>query len=86
MNGVCEDGVDSFYCNYTDTDFTGDTCSISIDDCASNPCENYGQCVDSINAYFCMCLPGFTGENCELNMDDCKPNPRVTTEVAVWMQ
>ena len=24
VNGVCEDGVDSFYCNYTDTDFTGD--------------------------------------------------------------
>ena len=51
------------------------TCSVRIDDCASNPCENYGQCVDSINAYFCMCLPGFTGENCELNIDDCKPNP-----------
>ena len=24
VNRVCEDGVDSFYCNYTDTDFTGD--------------------------------------------------------------
>ena len=36
-----------------------------IDECASNPCQNGGQCIDGINGYTCFCAAGFTGVNCE---------------------
>ena len=38
------------------------------DDCASDPCENGGTCVDEVNSYSCTCDPGFTGQSCESNV------------------
>ena len=38
---------------------------IDIDDCASNPCQNDGSCIDGINSYECICVDGWSGENCE---------------------
>lgn len=39
---------------------SGPNCEVNEDDCASNPCE-YGDCIDEINGYKCMCHPGYTG-------------------------
>ncbi len=36
-----------------------------IDECASNPCEHGGTCVDDVNQYTCDCDPGWTGDHCE---------------------
>ena len=36
-----------------------------INDCAPSPCANGGTCIDKVNAYKCVCVPGYTGENCE---------------------
>ena len=30
---------------------------LDIDECASNPCQNGGTCVDDINTYNCNCDP-----------------------------
>ena len=41
---------------------------IDIDECASDPCQNGGICLDRINmikGYTCRCTPGWTGPNCE---------------------
>ncbi|XP_037656489.1 coagulation factor VII [Choloepus didactylus] len=35
--------------------------------CASNPCQNGGSCVDEFQSYICFCLPDFNGRNCETN-------------------
>ena len=37
-----------------------------VDDCASSPCHNEGQCVDGINQYTCKCIAGWTGVVCEI--------------------
>ena len=39
-----------------------------LDECASSPCQNGGNCQDSINMYSCICPDGFTGVNCETNI------------------
>ena len=59
---------------YCDAGFTGNNCTVNIDDCASNPCQNTATCVDGINAYTCDCVAGFNGTHCETDIDDCTAN------------
>jgi hypothetical protein len=36
-----------------------------VDDCAGDPCQNGGTCIDGIDAYSCECLLGYEGDDCE---------------------
>ena len=38
---------------------------IDIDECASDPCQNGGTCLDQINSYNCSCVAGYIGSDCE---------------------
>lgn len=40
--------------------------SPDIGDCAPNPCENDGSCIDEVNDYTCACVDGYEGKNCEI--------------------
>ena len=44
------------------------TCILDVNECATNPCQNNGTCVDGFNEYNCNCVAGFTGTDCEGNM------------------
>lgn len=37
-----------------------------IDDCDPYPCVNGNICVDLVNDYNCICLPGYIGKNCSV--------------------
>jgi hypothetical protein len=50
-------------------------CDVNINDCASAPCENDGQCEDGINDFRCTCEPGYTGKRCQHTVDDCASEP-----------
>ena len=39
--------------------YTGRTCEVNIDDCASATCPNNSMCVDGVNTFECICMPGF---------------------------
>eukprot|EP00730_Choanoeca_flexa_P006389 TRINITY_DN12143_c4_g6_i1.p1 TRINITY_DN12143_c4_g6~~TRINITY_DN12143_c4_g6_i1.p1 ORF type:complete len:1307 (+),score=146.15 TRINITY_DN12143_c4_g6_i1:162-4082(+) len=43
-------------------------CNVTADSCASNPCQNGGQCVQGLGRHFaCDCQAGFTGDTCEVS-------------------
>lgn len=52
--------------------YTGLYCETDIDDCASSPCQNGGQCIDLVGGYRCRCDgTGFEGNNCENDINEC---------------
>ena len=67
--------------------FSGERCEIvNYNDCARNPCQNNGTCIDLINDFTCLCQPGYTGALCIVNIDGCSPNLCNTTlSVSLWM-
>ena len=38
---------------------------LDIDECASQPCQHGGICVNKINKFECACINGFYGQFCE---------------------
>ncbi|XP_074620014.1 uncharacterized protein LOC141878864 isoform X2 [Acropora palmata] len=56
--------------------YTGQYCSVEIDECASYPCLR-GRCTDLLNNYSCSCYLGFEGRNCEVDKDYCESSPCV---------
>lgn len=45
------------------------SCSIEIDECDSDPCQNGGTCNDLVNAFSCDCPAGYEGDMCENGKD-----------------
>ncbi|XP_071981648.1 protein crumbs homolog 2 isoform X2 [Engystomops pustulosus] len=68
------DGAAGYVCR-CQPGFTGETCSVNIDDCDPIPCENDGICIDLVNGFACLCAPGYTGVFCNVNIDDCENSP-----------
>ena len=48
---------------------------LEIDNCASNPCNNHGNCVNAKNGYQCDCKAGYRGENCDDEVGLCHTSP-----------
>jgi Notch-like protein len=55
----------------------GENCADDIDECASNPCQNGGLCVDELDTYGCFCADGFRNpagtqdQDCSTEVDPC---------------
>lgn len=50
----------------------GKNCEINIDECSPMPCKEGSTCVDGINEFTCICVPGLSGKLCDINIDDCE--------------
>ena len=54
---------------FSRTLFAGDRCA-ELDDCASEPCQNDGECSSLSGAgYTCRCQDGFNGPSCERDIN-----------------
>lgn len=51
--------------------FTGSACGTDIDECASQPCQNGGICVDGKNSFTCNCPAAWQGVLCQFDVDEC---------------
>ncbi|KAL5012412.1 hypothetical protein ScPMuIL_010963 [Solemya velum] len=40
------------------------TC-VFVNTCGSAPCQHGGECIDGLNEYTCVCLPGWSGKDCQ---------------------
>uniref|UniRef100_A0AAY4E0N6 Notch receptor 2 n=1 Tax=Denticeps clupeoides TaxID=299321 RepID=A0AAY4E0N6_9TELE len=65
-----------YNCN-CQTGYKGSTCHEDIDECiiGVNPCEHFGQCLNTDGSFTCNCLPGYTGPRCEQDVNECLSNP-----------
>lgn len=78
ISGTCvnkPDDLKGYHCVSCSPGFTGDSCQLTTDECAGQPCQNGGTCNDLSIAYNCTCVPGYTGLNCQVNPDNCACNP-----------
>eukprot|EP00912_Choanoflagellata_sp_UC4_P001279 UC4_evm1s800 len=72
-DGKCVDGINGYECDCSQSGFEGTNCEFDINECASSPCT-FGDCVNEIDAYFCICPAGLAGSNCDQNIA-CESNP-----------
>ncbi|PKN56759.1 MAG: hypothetical protein CVU56_14600 [Deltaproteobacteria bacterium HGW-Deltaproteobacteria-14] len=71
QNGAsCDDGLGTATCQCA-SGWTGPTCAVEIDECASNPCANGGTCTDLVAGFVCACPDFYDGATCETRI--CTP-------------
>ena len=39
--------------------------SLDVDECMTQPCENDGQCTNSVGSFSCACTPQWSGKLCQ---------------------
>ena len=55
--------------------YTGSRCETDWNDCESQPCQNYGRCIDEVGGFSCDCSgTGYSGIICQNNIDECLIN------------
>ncbi|XP_019396553.1 PREDICTED: protein crumbs homolog 2 isoform X1 [Crocodylus porosus] len=55
--------------------FEGETCSININECESQPCRHGAHCEDLVNSFLCHCPPGYSGVECAVDINECEDGP-----------
>ncbi len=69
--GRCEDLLNDYTCDCTDTGFYGNHCHLDINECIEyQPCQQ-GTCLNLEGSYECQCLEGYCGTNCQRE-DPCQ--------------
>ncbi|KAI4580414.1 hypothetical protein MJT46_001782 [Ovis ammon polii x Ovis aries] len=66
----CVTGNPSYTCSCL-SGFTGRTCHLDVNECASHPCQNGGTCTHGVNSFSCQCPAGFRGPTCETAQSPC---------------
>ncbi|KAL3881709.1 hypothetical protein ACJMK2_028110 [Sinanodonta woodiana] len=46
-----------------------------VNECDSIPCQNGGNCTNTLGSYLCNCTLGWTGKNCSDDINECNTSP-----------
>ena len=60
--GLCEEGANGPACKCRG--FTGELCSVDVNECEPSPCRNGGTCVNIVGSFQCLCPANSTGHYC----------------------
>ena len=52
---------------------------VDVNDCASQPCQHGGTCLDGVNGFKCLCPPGYMPPVCHDPSGNTTTNPTATT-------
>jgi hypothetical protein len=52
--------------------WTGKDCSLDVNECLLEPCQNGGICGNLLDDFSCECATGWTGEDCSVDVDECQ--------------
>jgi len=79
IRGTCGPSADRMdvQCECPDG-WEGQFCGDDLDECASDPCQNGGECKQLLPpGYTCVCTDAWYGEHCEIEVfvDPCESNP-----------
>ncbi|KAH1029878.1 hypothetical protein HUJ05_003031 [Dendroctonus ponderosae] len=44
---------------------------LAVNECASNPCQNGGTCIDIFLGFVCQCPTGWEGNTCSIDVNEC---------------
>lgn len=76
MRDLCDNSIPYSYCgNLSCSDSIEQYEACYLDECASEPCENGGSCVDMELSFHCQCVAGYSGVQCETDIDECSSVP-----------
>ena len=50
--------------NFISVVFAGTHCEDYLE-CSSNPCQNFGTCLQATSGYVCQCESAYTGVHCD---------------------
>jgi len=56
---------------------------IDVNDCANEPCQNGGTCIDGIDSFHCVCPKGWEGTLCNQSKLIQPQNCRLINELLV---
>ncbi|XP_060566863.1 nidogen-1-like [Ruditapes philippinarum] len=66
-------------CDCTGSGYTGDYCTVDVDECASsssNNCDENAQCTNTNGSFTCACNTGYTGDGVSCtDIDECDNTP-----------
>ncbi|XP_070842448.1 cubilin [Chaetodon trifascialis] len=72
VNGQCVATISApGYICHCNSGWQGVNCDQNVNECLSNPCQNGGNCTDSINGFTCTCTAQWTGPLCQNPQQEC---------------
>lgn len=73
---LCKLSASSLFLLQRRCSIAGCNCDVTIDECASSPCQNGATCnKNELDKYTCSCAAGFHDFNCNSDVNECYSKP-----------